>query len=257
VGAQWRVVGVQLQLEVGRVAFNNSAMALAGVVQQVQHLQELELLCVKQQPPPAPQPSPAPPGPVPNEQQQQHLPPIWRQHQQQRKKKTSCSRQSPQPTQDEATGSMSDSPAISRATHSAPATLTAPGDLPASWFLAFPRLSHLRVTGCGAGGVLHRLPLTATKQLASVVLSRNRLRGSLPAELAQLQVRCRVVAAPSPTARNRAQHAHDSLRRTAPCCPAEQALSVLDLSANQLQGTLPAAWAGLGNLQYMYLAHNK
>lgn len=47
----WRVVGVQLQLDVGVVALNDSAMQPGGVLQGIQHLRELEVLRVKQRPP--------------------------------------------------------------------------------------------------------------------------------------------------------------------------------------------------------------
>lgn len=64
----------------------------------------------------------------------------------------------------------------------------APGELPRSWFLAYPYLQQLRVTACGARGKLPAELLSA-KQLSSVVLSRNKIEGTLPQQLILLQVR--------------------------------------------------------------------
>jgi hypothetical protein len=64
-----------------------------------------------------------------------------------------------------------------------------PGEFPYSWFVAYPRLTHLRVVGCGAAGVLRGAPVAQAKHLASLVLSHNRLQGTLPDEVAGLKVR--------------------------------------------------------------------
>lgn len=63
-----------------------------------------------------------------------------------------------------------------------------PGEFPYSWFVAYPRLTHLRVVGCGAAGVLQGVPVAQAKHLASLVLSHNNLTGTLPDDLAQLKV---------------------------------------------------------------------
>jgi hypothetical protein len=70
----------------------------------------------------------------------------------------------------------------------AAAAAASPGSLPPRWFQVLPRLTQLRVVGCGARG---RLPaeLAAARQLNSLVLSHNKLTGSLPEQLVQLQVR--------------------------------------------------------------------
>jgi hypothetical protein len=72
-------------------------------------------------------------------------------------------------------GSSSSSAAFERQRHRQ--HHNAAGELPGSWFVAFPSLAHLRVVGCGARGALHKLPLTAAKHLTSLVLSHNKLAG--------------------------------------------------------------------------------
>eukprot|EP00775_Hariotina_reticulata_P011585 gene11585-11729_t len=47
---QWRVVSIHLQLERADVLLNDSQMAVAGVLQSIPYLQELELLCYHQSP---------------------------------------------------------------------------------------------------------------------------------------------------------------------------------------------------------------
>lgn len=66
-------------------------------------------------------------------------------------------------------------------------TAAAPGDLPPRWFLAYPHLQQLRVTACGATGQLP-VELLSARQLSSLVLSRNKIRGTLPSQLVLLQV---------------------------------------------------------------------
>jgi hypothetical protein len=61
------------------------------------------------------------------------------------------------------------------------------GELPHSWFLAYPQLRQLRVVGCGAAGTLPP-ELSAANKLESLVLSRNALQGTLPQHLVHLQV---------------------------------------------------------------------
>jgi hypothetical protein len=68
------------------------------------------------------------------------------------------------------------------------AAAAAPGSLPPRWFQVLPRLTQLRVVGCGARGSLPA-ELAAARQLNSLVLSHNKLTGSLPEQLVQLQVR--------------------------------------------------------------------
>jgi hypothetical protein len=70
----------------------------------------------------------------------------------------------------------------------AAAAAAEPGHLPPRWFQALPRLTQLRVVGCGARGSLPA-ELSAARQLNSLVLSHNKLTGSLPEQLVQLQVR--------------------------------------------------------------------
>jgi hypothetical protein len=62
-----------------------------------------------------------------------------------------------------------------------------PGNLPPRWFAALPRLTQLRVVGCRARGSLPA-ELAAARQLNSLVLSHNKITGSLPEQLVQLQV---------------------------------------------------------------------
>lgn len=62
------------------------------------------------------------------------------------------------------------------------------GELPYSWFAAYPHLVHLRVVGCGAAGALQGGRIAGAKRLASLVLSHNKLQGTLPDEFVGLQV---------------------------------------------------------------------
>jgi hypothetical protein len=62
------------------------------------------------------------------------------------------------------------------------------GELPYSWFSAYPHLVHLRVVGCGASGVLQGGRIAGAKRLASLVLSHNKLQGTLPDSIVGLQV---------------------------------------------------------------------
>ncbi|KAF6265426.1 hypothetical protein COO60DRAFT_955373 [Scenedesmus sp. NREL 46B-D3] len=104
--------------------------------------------------------------------------------------------------------------------HAAATAAAEPGRLPPRWFAVLPRLTQLRVVGCGVQGSLPA-ELAAARQLNSLVLSHNRLTGSLPEQLVQFQ-----------------------------------ALMLLDLSHNALSGTLPRQWGGLSALSFLYLNAN-
>jgi hypothetical protein len=70
----------------------------------------------------------------------------------------------------------------------AAAAAAEPGNLPPRWFAVLPRLTQLRVMGCGVTGGLPA-ELSAARQLNSLVLSHNKITGLLPEQLVQLQVR--------------------------------------------------------------------
>jgi hypothetical protein len=82
-------------------------------------------------------------------------------------------------------------PAMLPAANGLAADLTAEqaGELPYSWFKAYPLLTHLRVVGCGAAGTLQGTAVAHARHLASLVLNNNRLTGTLPDEFVSLKVR--------------------------------------------------------------------
>ncbi|KAF8066351.1 hypothetical protein HT031_002675 [Scenedesmus sp. PABB004] len=196
VGGSWRAVGVHLQLPAAAVLLRDDA--LGPDITPLPFLHELELLCTGKHGRGGGSSGPAPPPPA-------NVAAVLR-------------------------GDGSSGGDAAAAAQAAPAPggcarcrddAAAPGELPPRWFAALPSLRYLRVSGCGVRGPLRGGAVAAARQLTSLVLARNALRGPLPLELAQLP-----------------------------------GLALLDLSSNAFTGELPPAWSELAELSYLYLQSN-